>query len=518
MKPPIFAERLSTPRAGRFAAWCFGSATLLAPIGEIAWSLAHDRRPAIQDSLNDIAHRTDELRVAFEDELHDASIVTQAMLPRFQQWSTAFFGASNRKVVGGRDGWLFLRDDLDSALGVSVLAPGRAGPAALVVIADFRDQLEQRGIELLLVPVPGKEVADPGRLSSRSTSITSAPNPGFAELYARLDELRIRHVRVDELLNELRAAHPDTPLFLPQDTHWTPATMEAVARRVAERTIELLGERPEDDGRLKRVPASLRGQGDLVRMLGLAEPERLFPPMELTIERVIDGTTSAPVVPSLDADVLLLGDSFTLVGSDASLGLGAGAGLAEQLAFELKRPLDVIALPGGGATAARAALARSSRRLATKQLVIWQWSLRMLGGAADDWRLVTIPDEEAEEAAAAHATVVGEIVEVTRIPARFDYAFCLATYEYRVLETLDGAVDGDHIWVAFPAIVDRKNTEARSFDVGDRHRLVLEPLRNHYDLDRTAWMDDTGVEGRLWYPVEWRRASEGAEHGRESNR
>jgi alginate O-acetyltransferase complex protein AlgJ len=495
-------------RGGALAGACLAATLLAAPIVEISWSLAHDRRPVILDAFSDLATRDEEKRVAFEEELHDASPLTQLVIPRYQQAATALLGAGNRKVVGARDGWLFLRDDVEIGCGVPLFGRGRAGDAAVAAIVDFRNELAKRDVELLLLPIPGKEAADPERLGSLPEATLAAArrgNPAFSELWKRLDEAGVRYLRVDETIAQLRAAHPGEPLYLSRDTHWTPATMRAVAGRVAAAATEILGEKPQRNGRFVRVPTTFRGQGDLVHMLGLAQPERLYPPMELSIDRVVDGSGGAAVAPSRDADVLLLGDSFTMVFGDASLGLGEGGGLAEQIAFELGRPLDVIALPGGGATATRAALARSSSRLDTKQLVIWQWSLRTLGGTPEEWRPTPIRDEAAEQEAGAHATIVGEIVEVTRIPARFDYAFCLATYEYRVLETIDGSVDGDRVWVAFPAIVDRKSTEARSFEVGERHRLVLEPLRNRYDLDRTGWMDDTGAEGRLWVPVKWER-------------
>src|SRR5688572_32914256 len=155
-----------TPLPGRFAAIFFALTIAIAPVAEIAWSLHRDERPGVLDTASDLFHRTDARRVAIEDSLLDASIVTQVVLPHYQQWITRLLGAGNRKVAVARDGWLFLREDLDAAYGPEVFAARHGAEAALAAIVDFRDQLREREVELLIVPVCGKEVADPERLSA----------------------------------------------------------------------------------------------------------------------------------------------------------------------------------------------------------------------------------------------------------------------------------------------------------------------------------------------------------------
>jgi alginate O-acetyltransferase complex protein AlgJ len=91
--------------------------------------------------------------------------------------------------------------------------------------------------------------------------------------------------------------------------------------------------------------------------------------------------------------VLLLGDSFTNVFSDEGLGWGGGAGLAEQLAYRLQRPVDRVAQNAGGAWAARQALRRELRsdpaRLDGARVVVYQFAEREL--AFGDWREVEWP-------------------------------------------------------------------------------------------------------------------------------
>lgn len=90
---------------------------------------------------------------------------------------------------------------------------------------------------------------------------------------------------------------------------------------------------------------------------------------------------------------MLLGDSHGLVfhvGADMH---AQGAGLADQLAYELGFALDVVAVRGSGATPARFNLFRRARRTPGfwdgKRLVIWTFSVREFT-QADGWRRVPI--------------------------------------------------------------------------------------------------------------------------------
>ena len=72
------------------------------------------------------------------------------------------------------------------------------------------------------------------------------------------------------------------------------------------------------------------------------------------------------------------------------------AGLAQQLAHELGRPVDKLALNAGGAHATREALRRAlatgRTRLEGKRVVIYQFATREL--SSGDWRQVALPLRE----------------------------------------------------------------------------------------------------------------------------
>ena len=96
-----------------------------------------------------------------------------------------------------------------------------------------------------------------------------------------------------------------------------------------------------------------------------------------------DGT---PWRPSRDADVLVLGDSFSNIYSLESMGWGNAAGFVEQLSYVLRRPVDRIVQNDEGAFATREMLRRAGdERLDGKRVVIYQFAAREL--AFGDWKV-----------------------------------------------------------------------------------------------------------------------------------
>jgi alginate O-acetyltransferase complex protein AlgJ len=89
----------------------------------------------------------------------------------------------------------------------------------------------------------------------------------------------------------------------------------------------------------------------------------------------------------------LLGDSFSNIYSLASMNWGESAGLAEQLSYILRRPVDRLVQNDDAAFATRALLSRSQDgqggRLAGKRVVIYQFAAREL--AFGDWLILDLP-------------------------------------------------------------------------------------------------------------------------------
>jgi alginate O-acetyltransferase complex protein AlgJ len=342
----------------------------------------------------------------FEDRLEEDSVVSRAVLPAAQWVLTAGLAAGNQKTYAGRGGWLFFRPAVDSLTGPPFLdrralarRAGAATPGGEPVAPDprpavtgFAAELAARGVALVVMPTPVKATVHPERLAPPFRRVAPpVANPSFGAFVHDLESRGLRVFDPTPVLVAARAAGGG-PQFLAGDSHWTPAALERVARELAAFVTERVGLPPRPPVAYRREALGVSGEGDLVRLLDLPSWSRLFPPQRVVVQRVLAPGGGA-WEPDPGADVLLLGDSFTNVYSQPELGWGEGAGLAEQLAYFLRRPVDRIAVNGDGAFASRERLARSlaggEDRLGGKRLVILQFASREL--AVGDWKPIGLP-------------------------------------------------------------------------------------------------------------------------------
>lgn len=344
---------------------------------------------------------------SFEDRLEEGSLLRQRLLPPTQLFLTARLGAGNEQAYVGEDGWLYYRPDVDHLTGPGFLSPEiverrrRSGdtwerppePDPLPALERLAADLDERGIELWLLATPVKPALEPDRLARRPAPAVPLSNPSRAELAERIERAGLVLLDADRWLAEGRG---EEPLYLATDTHWAPDAMELVAERLAaELGAPLAAQREateEGAPTYVRRPVSVEGRGDIQVMLDLPPRQTLFAPQRVEVEMVLTATGRS-WRPTSGAAVLLLGDSFTNVYSEAALGWGQGAGLAEQLSYFLGRPIDRIALNAGGASASRRALlealAADPTRLDETRVVVYQFAAREL--SFGDWVVLPLP-------------------------------------------------------------------------------------------------------------------------------
>ena len=345
---------------------------------------------------------------AFEDALNERSYVAARALSMFQWVMTRHLKAGNEQVVLGRRGWLYFRPAVDHVTGpgfldASVLARKEASenvgeraarPDPIPALADFATQLADRGIALVVVPLPVKAAIHPEGLARDMLEDLPLENPSFEVFMNRLAELDIPAYSPAGRIADLRRAKTGTqwPQFLRTDSHWTPQAMETTAAGVAEFVTRHVTLPETRSANLVRRETWVEGRGDLAALLRLPMRRPLFLPERVPTQRVTQ-TSGEPWAADSAADVLVLGDSFTNIYSQGELGWGEGAGFAEQLSFFLRRPVDRLAVNAGGPAAARerlaSAIASGQDILAGKRLVIYAFSSREL--SSGDWRLVEIP-------------------------------------------------------------------------------------------------------------------------------
>ncbi len=340
----------------------------------------------------------------FETRLERDSVAAQWVLPRVQSALTRG-GVGNEQAYVGRSGALVYRPDVDYLTGAGFLnaaamkarVQAETGEAAPVqpdpvqAIVRFRDQLAQRGIDLILVPTPLKPMLHPDQLAARyGESAAALQNPSYEPFLQQMARHRIVVCDPTAPLESAKSRSGKAQ-FLDTDTHWTPEAMQITATALAATIRDNVELPAPPQFRPSRRAVVCSNRGDIATMLKIPAGEGLFPPQQVTTEQVLseDGTVWKP---SPSADVLLLGDSFTNIYSKAGMGWGSGAGLAEQLSFELRRPVDVIAVNAGGASTSRRHLRddllRGRDRLSGKRVVVWQFAMRDL--AQGNWQLIDL--------------------------------------------------------------------------------------------------------------------------------
>ncbi len=315
----------------------------------------------------------------FERGLEDASLLRAWLLPPVQEFLTRYLRTGNEKVIVGRDGWLFYASDFQYVAHPGFLRPEvmkkraekegvRPDPVAAIV--DFKNQLEKRGITLIVVPMPVKPTVC-GRYLDGGGAVLE--NPSFPEFMRRLRENGVKAVELSKVLA------PES--YLKLDTHLAPDGVLAAAA--------MIGGRPADSSAGGEL---VTNYGDIAAMLKLPDVSKAFKPQTVALSQNPDAF-------SRDSEYLLLGDSFTNIYSAPAMSWGGRAGLGEQLA-RIVGPIDMIARNDCGSYATRAMLAselkRGRDRLAGKKYVVWEFAEREL--AFGDWKLIDItpgvPPEE----------------------------------------------------------------------------------------------------------------------------
>ena len=306
---------------------------------------------------------------------------------------------AQRTAVGGVDDWRFLASELrlvsldglrESDAGDAATAePVETGPVATIL--DLHRQLEALGVELLLTPVPPKSVIFPEKVSGAVAVPIPVPrlDPALERLYARL---RAGGVDVLDLTDHFirERFHAEGPLYCRTDTHWSGSgcTTAAAAIAAAVRGRPWHAELATESFGAAWYSTGI--SGDLTGSGGIPSVRE-----ELRLRGVIRATGSGRTAVATDpqSPVLLLGDSHALVfhaGGDLH---AAGAGLPDQLAFELGLPVDLAATPDPSPVAALEGLVERVRAdpgyWDRKRLVIWCFAARAFG-ARDDWRPVSI--------------------------------------------------------------------------------------------------------------------------------
>jgi hypothetical protein len=447
--------------------------------------------------------------------LENESLVSQWLLPRVQYLLTVLLGAGNEQVYLGHDPWLFYRADVDHVIGPPFLDPvrmkhrlqaSRVQPDPIKAIVDFRNQLTARGIDLVVLPVSVKPSVEGEMLAVSNANRTQAsgalPNPSFNEFKARLEREKVRVFDPAPFLMERgRNGHR----YLETDTHWRPETMEVVAERLAH-FLQL----PAAVGSTSPsiIEKDIVARGDIAAMLKLSRGDKFFPPETVTIRQVVTG--NALWRPSKEADVLLLGDSFSNIFSFEAMGWGESAGFAEHLSAALHRPIDCILRNSDASFATREILsnelARGRDRLAGKKLVIWEFAAREL--SFGNWKLLDLKLGEAKPSgflslkAGEESAVSGTVESISPVPRPGTVPYKDHIEAMHLVDIVAADSPGEteshaqavvYLW----SMRDNVWTSAARLRPGDRVKLRLRPwpdVSAQYEKFNRTELDDSALQ------------------------
>lgn len=451
---------------------------------------------------------------ALEDRLEDESILGQHVRPRVQTFFSRWLGVGNEQAYIGRDGWLFYRPDVDSLTGPGFLESAQqarraAGgdewrmppqPDPRPAILDFQRQLAQRGIRLIVVPAPVKPTVHPEQFSRRyDNHHTALQNASYRKW---INALKAEGLLVFDPTDLLTQRKVKGAQYLATDTHWRPEAMDIVASALAAYISDTTGISVGESAgnrvptRLQRRPVQIAAQGDVSHMLDLPADQTLFPAETVILQQVLDEEGQF-WRPSPDAEILLLGDSFSNIYSLEPMGWGESAGFVEQLSYHLRAPVDRIVRNDSGAFATRDMLGRElirgHDRLAGKQVVVWQFAAREL--ALGDWRLIPLEHRDPPPArfmvltSGETRTVTGMVRAVSPVPRP-------GTAPYRdhiVAIHLVDTDQGDDAVVYMHSMIDNVWTRAARLRPGEEISVNLRPwadVSERYDGINRSELDD----------------------------
>jgi SGNH hydrolase-like domain, acetyltransferase AlgX len=326
----------------------------------------------------------------YERGLEETSLVVKRLRPWMQYLEWRFLADAGEKVVVGRDGWLFYRPSVRYVIERQAGAAERDSADPLAAIRSFRDQLEARGIRLLVVPVPNKESVYPGMLAKRAEDVGVVVCEQTRRLLDQLEKYGIEHVDLFEVFRrvqqEARSGSDPSRLYLAQDSHWSPAGARVAAAAIARRVIEG-GTVARGNHAYALRSVAVRRHCDLVEMLRVQQIERSLEPESLTCLQVVESESGQPYRDAPESEILILGDSFLRIYERDEPG---GAGFIAHVARELGQPLTSIVNDGGASTLVRQELARRPTLLLNKRLVIWEFAERDIRYGSEGWQVVPL--------------------------------------------------------------------------------------------------------------------------------
>lgn len=314
---------------------------------------------------------------------------------RFVERCGELISGSERTIQGEVGSWFFsTREIRQLSLGNfweenwAELSRNNSDPVPSMI--EFQDLLAEKGVGLLVVPVPAKATVYPDKL------FEGFP-PGEAQGQGPLvDLLRSKGLRVLDLETHFvsrRQQGASEKFWCAQDAHFSPMACVEVADLIAETLEREFAINREARSDLFRSGIQeIEIVGDLVahtQWEGRSGKERL------QVRYV--GDPEQPLKSDEGSPIVLLGDSHTLVFSEPGAFHCDGAGLFDHLSAAMGRPLDLVGNAAGGLVSSRINLYRKASSIPgywdDKKVVVWVFTAREFTQSSFKKGFISVPIE-----------------------------------------------------------------------------------------------------------------------------
>ncbi|MGB0411019.1 MAG: alginate O-acetyltransferase AlgX-related protein [Pikeienuella sp.] len=238
------------------------------------------------------------LQASYEDAFKAANPLQDFAISLSAATKLGLFNQASDGALFGKDGWMFTAEELETS-------PDFAAnmQAAAEQVGDVQTELEKRGVQLLVVAVPDKAEIYQEKLGFDRPSQVQARYAAFLRL---LEDNKVDHVNA---LAALEAAKPVGPVFMRDDTHWSPLGAESVATVIGRHLFRADIVRAD----VSTVPLNTEiFDGDLLAYAPTGVLRQVVGPAQDHLSR-FETTVDAPMglFGEAPVDVALIGTSFS---------------------------------------------------------------------------------------------------------------------------------------------------------------------------------------------------------------
>ncbi len=297
---------------------------------------------------------TGEWNRQFEKLLSDSSPITQEAINLWSAFEYAIFSTGRMGVLVGDEGWLYSDEEFAKAPNFEAEIQKK-----IQYIVDVKKILENKGIQLLVVPLPAKARVYPEFLGRYR--VPDYWKPVYSAFLASLEQKGVWAV---DTLTALEKAKKEGAVFVKTDTHWTPLGAQAVAKSIQSVTESLSLTRVQTT----RLESSRKEySGDLAKFIPLGRYGAIKTEF-LEIPRVEISSSSGGLLGDAPIEVALVGTSYSA---------NTNFGFADELKSALGLDVLNLALEGKGFVAPMKSFL-SIVLDTTPKLAIWEVPERLL--------------------------------------------------------------------------------------------------------------------------------------------